>query len=738
MTSEQDIHNIHINQPVSGQSPSSHNEGTASVKDATSNNSSMVYTRAYMVFAGLCVLALAIIVKVFVLQIFPSEDAQKLASNFTYKVNEIEPVRGRIISSDGSVLASSVPEYEIRWDSKAAYDKEEYRAKIDSLTWCLSRLFGDKSAAGYRALFKEAHASENRYALIHDHVNANQLQALKKFPFARKGQFKSGFVYVEKQKRDHSFKELATRTVGYGRPENEVGIELAYHDLLAGKKGKQLQEKIPGGYWKPLTDDYVEEPETGSDIVTTIDIHLQDVAHNALIRELTKNSAQWGCAILMEVETGYVRAIANISKNEAGVYGENLNMAISHSVEPGSTMKLASIMAALDDGLIEMEDSVATGHGEIMLEGRRLTDSNLDKGGNGTITAEQVFEKSSNIGTALLTKRAYGNNPQKFLDKLNSFGINQKLDIDLYGENAPTLYKNVKEQGWSGVSLTQLSIGYETSCTPLQTLAFYNAIANDGVMVRPQFVQEILKNGRTIEERDPIVLHKNFCKSSTIKKAKQMMEGVMEEGGTADWVFKNSPYKVAGKTGTCKIHANGAYQDNRYRASFVGYFPADDPKYSCIVVIHDPRSGVYYGSAIAAPVFKELADKIYSTQMEFHDFEVETDSLVIAQARIPVSKNGNWKDLQTVFKGLGIPSEKQGDGEWAYTSSQKDSVAVSIRSPKEGLVPNVVGMGLQDALYLLENKGMHVQVFGYGTVKRQSIQAGTAIKTNPYITIELL
>lgn len=735
MASDKDIHNNHINQPINASSSPSQTEGNSVESGATAMQ---VFTRAYMVFAALVVLAIAIIIKVFVLQLFPSEDGQNIASNFTYKVNEIEPVRGRIISSDGSVLASSVPEYEIRWDSKAEYDKEEFKLKIDSLTRCLSQLFGDRSAAQYRALFKEAHATQNRYALIKDHVNFFELQAIKGFPFARKGQFKSGFIYIEKQKRDHSFKELATRTVGYGRAENEVGIELAYQDLLSGKKGKQLQEKIPGGFWKPISDDYIEEPEAGSDVVTTIDIHLQDVAHNALKRELAKHGADWGCAILMEVETGYVRAIANLSKDENGDYSEKLNLAISQSVEPGSTMKLATIMAALDEGLVGMEDSVSTGHGEIMLEGRRLTDSNKDKGGNGTITVEQTFEKSSNIGTALLIKRAFGNNPQKFLDKLNGFGINAKLGIEIPGEQSPQLYKSTKDKGWSGVSLTQLSIGYETRCTPLQTLAFYNAIANNGKMVRPLFVQEILKNGRTVEEREPVVIHKDFCKKETLRMARKMMEGVMEEGGTADKVFKDSPYKVAGKTGTCKIHDNGAYQENRYRASFVGYFPADEPRYSCIVVIHDPRSGVYYGSAVAAPVFKELADKIYSTEMEFHEPVVQNDSLLMTQSRVPVSKNGSWSELQKVYKGLGIPSEIQGTGEWAFTSSSKDSVIVSMRDIKEGLVPNVVGMGLQDALYILENQGMRVKVYGYGTVKRQSIQAGASVKSNPYITIELL
>jgi cell division protein FtsI (penicillin-binding protein 3) len=731
---EKDIHNIHINQP---NTPTPSQDGKETGVAAAPNN--LIHGKAWMIFAGLCVLAVAIIIKVFVIQLFPDESAQQLAQSFTYKVNEIEPVRGQILSSDGSLLATSVPEYEIRWDAKAEYDKEEYAAKIDSLTLCFSRLFGDRTPAEYRAIFKKAHADGNRYAEICDHVNYNDLQKVKDFPFIRKGQYKSGFVFIQKYVRDQPFGTLAARTIGMERAEHKVGIELAYDALLAGKKGKQLQEKIAGGVWKPMTNDFVEEPEPGADIITTIDIHLQDVAHAALRRQLEQHGAAWGCAVLMEVETGFVRAIANLSLNpETGEYGERLNYAIHESVEPGSTMKLASLMACLDDGLIDLDDTVATGKGIAYFHNKPMKDSNWDKGGNGTITAEQVFEKSSNIGTAFLVKRSFEKNPQRFIDKLHAFGVSQSLNIDLAGETAPVLYKTVKDKGWSGLSLTQLAIGYETQCTPLQTLAFYNAVANDGKMVRPQFVQEIRRNGVSIEESEPIILKKDFCKESTIEKCRKMMEGVMEEGGTADYVFKNSPYKVAGKTGTAWLNENGQYQNSRYRASFVGYFPAHDPKYSCIVVINDPRSGVYYGSAVAAPVFKELADKIFSTQMEFHEPVVQSDSLVLAQTRIPVSKSGSAKELKTVYSALNIPMDIKSESEWISTSSSKDSVIVTARNIKEGLVPNVVGMGLQDALYLLENKGMKVKVYGYGTVKRQSVPAGTNIKSNPYITIELL
>lgn len=736
MTHEQDIH--HINQPTTS-SPSDNMKE----KEEMVPTHQLVHNKAWMLFGVLCLLAVSIIIKVFYLQIFPDEHAQNLAKNFTYKIRDIQPVRGQIISSDGSLLATSVPVYDIRWDSKAGYDVEEYLEKLDSLSLCFSKLFGDKSAAEYKSLFKRARANGSRYTEIKMQASYTQLQAVKKFPLVRRGQYKSGFVFEQKHKRQKPFGSLAARTIGLQREDNQVGLELAYDKELSGKKGKQYQEKITGGIWKPMSNDFIEAPEPGADIVSTIDVHLQDVAHAALRRQLEQHRASWGCVVLMEVETGFVRAIANLSENGHGGYEEMLNLAISQSVEPGSTNKLASLMACLDEGAIALEDSVATGNGIKTFYGVPMKDSNWDKKGpngqygNGTITAEQVFEKSSNIGTALLVQKSFGKDPQKFLDKLHSFKLDQLLGIEIPGEGSPHIYNTTKEKGWSGLSLTQMAIGYEMRLTPLQILTFYNGVANDGTMVRPQFVQEIRKNGRKVHTSKPIVLNEGYCRRSTIKDAKRMMEGTMREGGTAATVFKNSPYTVAGKTGTAWVNDGGGYVKNSFRGSLVGYFPADEPKYSCVVVIHNPRSGVYYGGSLAGPVFKELADKIYSTQMEFHapaSVEINTE---LAQMVLPVSKGGAMKELQTVFKKLDIPLDIQSKGDWVSTSTGKDSVVVTARHFREGVVPNVVGMGLQDALFLLENKGLKVRVSGYGTVKRQSVPAGTSVKSNPFITIEL-
>jgi len=692
-----------------------------------------------MIYIGLVVLGLCIVVKVFLLQAFPDPKALEIARNFTYKINEIEPARGQIISCDGSLLATSVPEYEIHWDSKANYDVTLYREKVDSMAMMFSRIIGDRSAGSYRKTFSSARKKGARYALVADRVDFNQLQRIKNVPFVKSGRYKSGFIYVEKSRRKKPLGSLAARTIGLEREDNKVGLELAYDEFLAGKKGKQMQERIPGGVWKPMTDEYIVEPEPGYDVVATIDVHLQDVAHAALKRQLEAHSALWGCAVLMEVSTGYVRASANLMRNPStGEYEELLNLAISQNIEPGSTMKLASLMACLDEGLVDLEDTVETGVGIAYFHGKPMKDSNWDKGGNGLLTLEETFEKSSNIGTAKIVKRCFENKPQKFLEKLHEFGLSEPLNIELAGEGKPKLYSSTNDIGWSGLSLTQLAIGYESESTPLQTLTLYNAVANDGEMVRPLFAQEIRHNGRTIKRFKPTVIRDNIAKSSTLAACRKMMEGVMEPGGTADWVFKSSPYSVAGKTGTAWINESGSYQANRYRASFVGYFPADEPKYSCIVVIHDPRSGVYYGSAIAAPVFKELADKIFSTQMEFHEMEVSMDSTAVADYRIPVSKNGSAKSLQKVYHALNIPVKGSVKTAWVSTQSTRDSVTVSERAIKAGLVPNVVGMGLSDALFLLENSGLQVRVSGTGTVRKQSVMPGSSARTNPYITINLL
>ncbi len=694
--------------------------------------------KAYAVAMILALIALIIFAKIIALQAMPDAEVLKLGESKAYRVAEIAPTRGQIYSSDGSLLATSVPIYEIRWDSKAKFDAKEWKSKLDSLCDGLHRVLGDKTKAEYKKALLSAKANNERYFKLAENIDYNQLQEIKKLPFINKGRYKSGFFFPQKSKRKKPFGNLAARTIGLNREDNQVGLELAYDALLSGKKGKQLQEKMAGGEWRPMNDEYVEQPEPGNDIVATIDVHLQDVAHNALLRQLQESQADWGCAAVMEVETGYIRAIANLTLNtSSGAYDEMLNIAIAQSVEPGSTFKLPSIMAMLDEGNIQLTDSVATGNGSLDLGYQVLTDSNIETGGNGTISAEQVFEKSSNVGTALLAKRAFEKSPQKFLDKLQSFGLGKPLQLELLGEPAPKIYTSTKNKGWSALSLTQIAIGYETQFTPLQILSFYNAVANEGKLVRPLFVQEIKKNGRTIERKGAVVLNEQICKKETLAKCRKMMEGVMEPGGTADKVFLDSPYKVAGKTGTARVNDNGGYEDNSYRASFVGYFPADQPKYSCIVVIHRPKGGKYYGSAVAAPVFKELADKIYATRLEFHENSSKPDSLALANAVVPISKDGSAKELNTVYKALQIQSIGASQT-YASTKSEHGKVVLTERgNSKKGTVPNVVGMGLRDALFLLEQEGIKVQIIGVGTVKKQSTTPGAPSKSNPYITIEL-
>ncbi len=699
-----------------------------------------INARAWVFFSLLAILGVAIITKVFMIQLFPSEQAQELAQRFTYKVNEIQPMRGQIFSSDGSLLATSLPEYEIRWDSKSEYNKEEFQQKLDSICQSFNKLFGDRSAAQYKALFQKALKEGNRYTEIKDHVDYNELQRIKKFPFIRKGQYKSGFIFIEKYVREQPFGLLAARTIGMERKENKVGIELAYDSLLAGKKGSQMMEKIAGGIWKPMSDEYIQKPEPGCDIISTIDVHLQDVAHSALHKVMHEHKAEWGCAILMEVNTGFVRAIANLS-NIPGteMYSERMNYAIRESVEPGSTMKLASLLACLDEGLITLNDTVHTGNGIRDFCGRKMKDSNYDRGGCGTITAEQVFEKSSNVGTAMLVKKSFGDKPQAFLDKLESFGISNSLGIDLPGETAPSVYRKAKDKGWSCLSLTQMAIGYEIQLTPLQSLAFYNAVANNGKYVRPQFVQEIKRNGLSIDTSEPIVLKEKICGDAALNSALQMMRGVGEAGGTAGNVFKESPYKVAGKTGTAWVSENGQYLEHTYRASFVGFFPAQNPRYSCIVVINKPGAGVYYGGAVAAPVFKELADKIYSTEIDQQKPIFKSDSTLLANKKAPPVLAGNAERILSVLDFLGLSALNKTEGnEFIELNSEATAISCTVRTHSENEVPNVTGMGLGDALYLLEKRGLKVEVRGYGKVKQQSLAPGTPISHQQNIIIELI
>jgi cell division protein FtsI (penicillin-binding protein 3) len=525
---------------------------------------------------------------------------------------------------------------------------------------------------------------------------------------------------------------LAYRTIGWDKDgtQNDVGLEGAYSALLEGEQGQRLVQRIGNGVWRPLNDENEIEPQNGHDIITSIDINIQDVAEDALMRQLIAHEADHGCAILMEVKTGFIVAIANIGKNKDGVYGEEYNYAIGESSEPGSTFKLASIIAALDDGLINLDDTVDTQGGAVRFANRIMKDSH--HGGYGRISVGRAFELSSNVGISKIINKAYKDKPQQFIDRLYAMRLNQSLGLDIPGEGRPSI-KDTKHKYWSKVSLPWMSIGYEVAITPLQTLAFYNAVANNGTMVRPQFIREIRSANEVIEKFEPVVLLPSIVKHpETIAKARKLLEGVVQQGTATH--LKNPVYSIAGKTGTAQIAQNNAgYNKSNYKASFVGYFPAEDPSYSMIVVINNPSKGVYYGGSIAGPVFKEVADKVYATRL--HHMPQPTDSTGVSK---PIFAAGNANELQVIYTSMhSIMPENTIPSEWVAYRGLNDGVEVVAVDASEGNTPDVRGMGARDALFLLESAGLKVQLTGKGKVKRQSIAPGSKIVRGSKCIVEL-
>lgn len=693
-----------------------------------------ILKRVYLMYGFFLLFGIAILVQVFRIQIVQGQDWIAMAESQTLAYKNIDALRGNIFADDGSLLATSLPTYEIRMDLKAeALTDEVFDKGIDSLSLALSDLFKDKSAREYKLELERARKAGERYHLIKRRVTYLELKKLREFPIFRKGRYKGGFLYVQKNERARPFKILAARTIGYDREgQKPVGLEGAYDKVLRGTSGKRLMQKIAGGVWMPVNDENEVEPEDGADLYTSIDVNIQDVAEHALMKQLIKHNSDHGCVVLMEVETGLVKAIANLSRNSDGSYSENYNYAIGESTEPGSTFKLVSLVAAMEDGYLDLDDSVDTQGGQVQFYDRVMKDSH--EGGYGKISVQRVFEVSSNVGTSKLIQKFYGKNPQQFIDRVHKFNIHKPLDLEISGEGAPRI-KKPKDKDWYGTTLPWMSIGYESRLTPLQILTFYNAIANNGKMVKPIFVKEIRKHGRLVKKMPVQVISESICSKETVKKAQKMMEGVVENGTASN--LKNATYKIAGKTGTAQI-ANDKYgykyeSKVSYQASFCGYFPADNPKYSCIVVVNAPSNNVYYGNLVAGPIFKEIADKVYATNLKIHPpLSIEKQLAVM-----PISKNGSKEDLRKVLDKLNVKAHGRANENWVKTNAKENAIEIQNLTITSGITPNVVGMSLKDAVYILENKGLLVKVVGKGMIKNQSIPPGQPVQKGNIITLEL-
>lgn len=697
-----------------------------------------IILRTYAVYFTFIIIMLVVIVKSVIIRFDGRDNVFSSNSDkIEYRTAEITPRRGEILDCNLSPLVTSVSFFDLYMDTKTV-KKELWVSKINDLCKGLSVFFPERTARSwYEYLNNRRNQSKGaRYVLIQKGVTNEIRQKVRKLPIYNKGQYKGGLIDRAEtiiRKRPHEM--LLQRTLGYVKPPKEnqnkdtlyVGLEGAYNHYLQGEVGQIVQQKISGS-WKP-TGTVIKESIEGADVVTTIDKNIQEVAHSELLNQLKEKGGRYGVAIVMEVKTGFVKAMVNLSQGHDGNYYESYNHAIGTKQVPGSTFKLASLMAALEDGKVKITDTVnAVGRYEFY--DRSLNDDN--QYGYGKITLKHAFEKSSNvIGKVIFD--AYRNEPQDFLNKLQSFGITQKLNINLLGEKKPYLAQPGTRDWWGG-SLAWLSIGYEVQQTPLQTLAFYNTVANNGTYVKPQFASEIRRGKEVIEQYEPIIIKKQICSQRTLKILKECLEGVVENGTGKQ--LKSSYFKIAGKTGTAKIaQGNQGYGidgEQKYIASFAGYFPADDPIYSCIVVVSDPTKDIY-GASVSGTVFAAIANKVYATSLQYQKAINEGKG----KSSIPYSKDGNAFATKEALLKLKIKYSSKTNSEWINTNRTEDGINLSPVQTKKNTVPDVRGMGLRDAIVLLEKTGMKVRATGYGAVSTQSLEAGKPAVAGGIIEIEL-
>ena len=692
------------------------------------------------IYLGVALISLYILIKIFYLQFWENEKWEKQAKELQFKYEKNDPDRGDICASDGRILATSAAFYEIRMDlgSPSLLDTT-FENHIAALSDSLFVMFPEKTKAEYLAEFIKARDKKSKYYLVRKDVNYAQLKRLKTFPIFKLGQFRGGLIVIETKKRIHPFGMLAARTIGYKRINSRsIGIEGAFDNELTGDNTLVLKRKV-GRNWVPVSEQSSYKSESGKDIITTIDINFQDFAHEALLYQLKKYEADHGVVVLMEVKTGDIKAIVNLKKNDKGEFSEAYNYVIGERTEPGSTFKLPSLMVALEDGFVNLTDSVHTGKGSIRYHSFTIRDSK--HGGYGKISVQEAFEHSSNVGISRIINQSYKDKPERFVDRLYSMNLNEPLGIEISGERAPRI-KYPGSSEWSGISLPQMSIGYEILLTPLQTLTFFNAVANNGVMVKPKLVKAIRQYGKIIEVRKTEIINPSISSKKTIRKAQKMLEGVVERGTARN--IRSSNFKIAGKTGTAQVaQGSEGYLDtaNRkvYQASFAGYFPADNPKYSCIVLVRTKSNRLYYGSLIAAPVFKKIADKVYASSIEMQKEIDFGKSLSYPTNGVPYSKDGNREDLDYVLNQLRIPVKGRNKvrSAWVVTKRYNRYVEYHNRLVSRNKMPKVVGMALKDAVYILESIGLSVNVKGRGIIKKQSIKPGTILKSNKKITLFL-
>lgn len=696
-----------------------------------------VLWRVFLVYFVVVAVGVLVVLAIVRIQWKDKEELLEKASKRELKVRDEKAHRGNVFSSNGSLLATSVPRYNIFFDP-VSVDKKIFDAEVAQLADNLSRMLKNKSKQQYISYLKDARAKNRRYVKIANKISVADYKKMQEFPIFREGKNRGGFIAERSYVRELPYGELAARTIGYVREDGDVyvGLEGAYNDYLKGKDGKQLVRRINGNFWMPMPSDDNRDPVNGDDIYTSINIEIQDVAENALKKCLIENDALQGCVVLMDVKSGFVEVMASLSYNEKkNKYEEAYNFALRHNVEPGSTFKAITMLTLLEnDPNFDIERKLNLGttdykvfHRRTMRDSHRVTDD------DGNVTIRSAFEQSSNIAFATLVTEAFEQNPDRFIDLIYNTKINEPLNLDIKGEAKPDI-KTTNDKRWSKLSLPWMSIGYEVMMTPIQILTYYNAIANDGVMVKPQFVKEIRHGNEVKHVFDTIVINERIASENTISTLQELLKGVVENG-TAKSMSKLG-FSVAGKTGTAQISQGSAgYNKKNYTATFVGYFPADDPKYSCIIVVSNPRGKKYYGGSVSGPVFKEIAEKVYATRLGVTDevggYEADCNaftsaSMVYFDDFLNYCNNENVAFVDNVQ-----------DNKWVSVEQTDDNVFVNAVEMEENKVPDVKGMNITDAVYVLESMGWKVKFEGYGKVKSQSVKAGTELRKGSVINLVL-
>lgn len=693
--------------------------------------------RVVLIYVLMLVVGIAIVAKIIIIQTVDREELLESARKADIRIVSVPAVRGNIFSKNGTLLATTIPVFDIHFDP-VAVPQDRFDKEIGALSDSLARMLKTHTKSQFVNMFTKARNNNKRYVKVARKLKMDEYERLKTFPIFKE-RLGNGLIADKQLVRERPYGDIAMRVIGYVNYNDtlnpvKVGLEGAYDTCLSGRDGVQMRRRINGGRFIDVPASGNVTPSNGKDIYTSIDAKIQDVAEESLRRCLDENKAQQGCVIMMDVKSGFIEVMASLRYNEKKKkYEESYNFAIAENVEPGSTFKAITMTALLEnDPNFNINRVLNLGTtGKMRFHNRVMTDSHVV--GEGHPTVKQCFWESSNIAFGYLTTEAFESNPQRFIDLIYKTKINEPLNLDIKGEGKPYI-KSTSSKLWSKVSLPWMSIGYEETVTPITLLTYYNAIANNGRMVKPQFVKEIRRGNEVVKTFDTIVINEKIASDRTIKTLQELLRGVVENG-TAK-LLKTCAFPVAGKTGTAQIAQNGNYNKKNYTASFVGYFPADDPKYTCIVVISNPMGGKYYGASVSAPVFKEIAEKVYATELGITD---ETANYPANADKYTKASMAWYEDVNDYCTMAGVRMvDAELNSEWVkVTHSVNGGVAMRSIELNDETVPDLTGMNVMDAVYLIESMGWKVSFSGRGLVESQSVKAGTKLEKGKTISLKL-